>query len=414
MRNDLGTSVGHKEKLMAMPPVIGGNMKAQVLRNLFLLAGLAAGLTIATDGVAAPTCPKDQIVTSDGCVSVRQASNKVTAIVRDAMPGLKLKAVVAGFAVDGSPPFLLAEGVSMTGVPAAPDMKFRNGAIAIAYMGTVLLQLRDEGAITLDDQLSRWFPEHPNADQVTLRMLINGTSGYADYVTDDGFLRDLHADPFRHWRPEELVEIGLKRPVVCEPGACWSYAHTNFVILGAVMEKATGQSLRDLIRARIIEPLGLTGTQSTQTAAIPEPVLHAFDAERGRYEESTFWNPSWTLADGAVMTTTIRDVLRSAEAIGGGTLLTPKSHAEQIAPLIAGFKPWSETSYYGLGVFLINGWILQNPSFSGYAATMGYLPEGKISLAVSVTMDATASMEGNLSTDVFKEIASYLAPDAPL
>ncbi|MEQ1956434.1 serine hydrolase domain-containing protein [Mesorhizobium sp. CN2-181] len=389
-------------------------MKAQVVRNLCLLAGLTAGGTMATDGVAASTCPDDKIVTSDGCVSRHEASDKVTAIVREAMPRLKLKAVLAGFSVDGSPAVLLAEGVSMTGVPAAPDMKFRNGAIAIAYMGTILLQLRDEGVIGLDDPLSRWFAKYPNADKVTLRMLINGTSGYADYVTDDGFIRDFYADPFRQWRPDELVEIGLKQPAVCEPGACWSYAHTNFVILGAVLEKATGQPLRELIRARIIEPLSLTGTHSTQTAAIAEPVLHAFDAERGRYEESTFWNPSWTLADGAIMTTTIGDVVRSAEAIGGGELLTPKSHAEQIAPLIAGFKPWSETSYYGLGVFLINGWILQNPSFAGCAATMGYLPEGRMSLAVSVTMDAGASMEGNLSTDVFKKIASYLAPDAPL
>ena len=58
-------------------------------------------------------------------------------------------------------------------------------------------------------------------------MLISGTSGYADYVTDDGFLAALHADPFRAWTPDQLIDIAFKRGQVCDPGACWSYAHTN-------------------------------------------------------------------------------------------------------------------------------------------------------------------------------------------
>lgn len=142
-------------------------------------------------------------------------------------------------------------------------------------------------------------------------------------------------------------------------------------------------------------------------------MLHAFDAERGRYEESTYWDPSWTLAEGAVMTSNISDILKSAAAIGAGTLLSPESHARQLAPLTAKFKPWSDTSYYGFGVFPVNGWIVQNPSFAGYAATMAYLPSRKLALAVSVTLKEKASLDGNLSTDVLKDIAAYLAPEAP-
>ena len=74
-------------------------------------------------------------------------------------------------------------------------------------------------------------------------MLITGTSGYADYVTDEGSSTALHADPFRAWTPEELIDIAFARGPVCEPGACWSYAHTNFVILGQVMEKAGAKPL---------------------------------------------------------------------------------------------------------------------------------------------------------------------------
>jgi CubicO group peptidase (beta-lactamase class C family) len=379
------------------------------------LLGCAVAAALAAEAAPAATvCPDKQIAGGGQCVIAEAVAERIDAIVRAAMAKHELKAVLAGFAIDGRHPSVMAWGESMTGVPATPDMHFRNGAVAIAYIGTVLLQLHDKGVLGVDDRLSKWFPDYPKADQITLTMLINGTSGYADYVTDETFLKQHYADPFRQWRPDELIAIGLKRPMLCDPGTCWSYAHTNFVILGKVLEKAAGRPLQDLIREGILEPLSLADTRSEATATIQAPVLHAFDAERGRYEESTYWNPSWTLASGAIMTSNIANILRSASAIGTGALLSPASHALQVAPLTAKFKPWSADPYYGLGVFVINGWIVQNPSFAGYAATMAHLPSQKLAIAVSVTLGEKASLDGNLSTDVLKEIAAYLAPGTPL
>ena len=180
------------------------------------------------------------------------------------------------------------------------------------------------------------------------------------------------------------------------------------------MEKAGAKPLDVLLREGVLGPLALEGTRSDVTAAIGEPVLHAFDAERGRYEESTFWDPSWTLAHGAIMTSTVADILTSAAAIGEGTLLSPESHALQLAPSTAKLAPWNDRMWYGFGVFVIDGWVVQNPSFAGYAATMAYLPEKKLGIVVSTTMQPEASQEGNLSTDLLKAIAAALAPDAPL
>ena len=372
----------------------------------------ALSTTIALGAAETPVCPTGQIEVSGKCVTVEEAEARLDAIVRAAMEKLQLKAVLAGFSLDGRAVSIKAWGESMTGVPATPDMHFRNGAVAIAYMGTVLLQLHDKKVLSLDDKLATWFPEYPKADQVTLAMLINGTSGYADHVTDKSFLQRLYADPFRRWTPDELIAIGLGRPMVCDPGACWSYSHTNFVILGEVMQKATGQPLKDLIREGVLDPLSLADTRSEETAIIQEPVLHAFDAERGKYEESTYWDPSWTLAKGAVMTSNIADILKSATAIGTGALVSPESHKLQLAPVTAKFKPWSDSKYYGFGVFLVNGWMVQNPSFAGYAATMAYLPSRKLAIAVSVTMKENAA-DKNLSTDVLKEMAAFLAPETP-
>ena len=386
-------------------------MTRTVIAAAVLALTFVFGLPVASS-LAQEACPPDTIAVADGCVPAAEAAGRIEQIVQTAMADKKLKAAIVGIQIDGNRVMERAWGESMTDVPARPDMHFRNGAIAIAYIGTVLLQLQEQGILNLDDKLSGWFPDYPKADEITLRMLIDCTSGYADYVNLD--VLPLYDDPFRHWYAEELVEIGLGQPMLCEPGECWSYAHTNFVILGLVMEQATGRRLDELIEEGILIPLALSGTRSEETAIIPEPVLHAFTAERGTYEESTFWNPSWTLAQGAIMTTSIGEVLTSAEAIGEGRLLSPESHAAQLEPLTAGFAPWSDDVYYGLGVFSINSWVVQNPSFHGYAATMAYLPARKLALAVTVTLDPGASLDGNLSTEVLKEIAAYLAPDAPM
>lgn len=345
---------------------------------------------------------------SDGPGDAAGAADGIREIVREAIEAHDLKSVVVAVEIDGKPVLSQAWGESMSGVPATPDMVFRNGAIAIAYLTTVLLQLHDEGEIAVDDPLSNWFPEYPQADRVTLQMLANSTSGYADYV----YVLPIYDDVFRQWTPDELVEVGLSQPMKCDPGACFAYAHTNFVILGEVLRAVTGEALDDLIRKRIVEPLGLDATESAATAVMPEPVLHAFTSERGVYENSTYWNPSWTLARGAVMTTNISDALDSVTAFGTGSLLSEEAHRLQLAPLTAGFPPMTSETYYGLGVVVSNSWVMQTPSFAGYSAAVGYLPDRRIAVAVTSTMGPDTPEE-RITNRLFGQIATYLAPDQP-
>jgi D-alanyl-D-alanine carboxypeptidase len=381
-------------------------------RLAYPFAALAFALAVPALAQADPApCADGGIHVGADCVAKAEVARRIDDIVRKAMAEKRLKAVIAGVAVDGEPVLTEAWGSSMTGVPATADMHFRNGAVAIAYLGVVALQLQEKGILSLDDTLSKWFPDYPQAGRISLRMLLNATSGYADYVNLK--ILPLYENPFRAWQPDELIALGLDQPMVCEPGSCFAYAHTNFVILGKVLEKATGRGVDELIRDGVLAPLGLNDTRSEQTAIIQEPVLHAFDDERGIYEDSTYWNPSWTLAKGAVMTSNIPDILKSATAIGTGALLSPESVKQQLAPSTAKFKPWSERRFYGLGIFMVNGWLMQNPSFAGYAATMAYLPARKLAIAVSVTVEEKAPNEQNLSTDVLRAIAAYLAPDHP-
>ena len=365
------------------------------------------------------TSSSDEGTTAEGDVA------EVEAAVQSAMEKNDLKAVLVRVTHNGEEVATVVRGESMTDVPATEEMHFRNGSVLFSYLGTVLLQLEDEGVVDMDDTIDAWLPDLPASDKITLRMLANTTSGYVDYVPMDSFEDALKKDPFRAWTAEERIKMSTDEPLLYEPGTNWSYSHANFVILGEALAAITGEPLEDLIRERIVEPLGMEGTKSYQTAEIPEPVLHAFDSERGTYEESTFWNPSWGVPEGGVMTTDIRDLAISARAIGTGELLSSESHEEQIGPSLVGLGGATDTcpesvcheqlptAHFGIGTVVLGGWVLQNPQFSGYGAVQAYLPSEDLAIATAATLDENAADGLNGGMEVFKEIAAVLAPDNP-
>ena len=262
-------------------------------------------------------------------------------VARQAMDTYHLKALIIRVTQDGREVYTDALGESMTGVPATTDMHFRNGAFAFTYIGQTFARLADEKKLSLDDPLSTWLPELPRSRQITVRQLLNMTSGYADYVYLPRVGRAVQRNPFRQWNSDQLIRLGVTAPMDFAPGTNWGYSHTNYVILGRVLEKITGKSTAEVLQDYVLGPMGLTGTSSNgNTPAVPEPVLHTLTSERRGYlevprrlpfyEEATFWNPSWTTAPGAVMTSTIRDVTTSMEIVGSGSQVSPDMHQQQV------------------------------------------------------------------------------------
>jgi CubicO group peptidase (beta-lactamase class C family) len=398
---------------------------------------MTGGLAIAGMGAVAAAPGRGKARTFQATAVPTPDPAAIVALAREAMSAYDLRAVILRVVIDGEEVVTEALGESMTGVPATTDMHFRNGAVAISYLSTLMLLFVDDGVITLDDPLSNWLPELPDSDQVTLKMLANMTAGYPDYVQNATLLDQLNEDPFKQYTAEELIQIGLSTPRVFEPGTNWDYSHTNYVILGRALERMGRQPMESLMQERILDPLGLKNTSTSSTPAIPEPVLHAFSSERRgalgidpgvRFiEESTFWNPSWTLAEGAIQTTNIYDMAATAIAIGTGELLTPESHEAQVSDELLGFgsvlegcpncHTLDEKYTYGLGIVLHDSWLLQNPLFFGYGATEAYLPERRIAVAVATTFgersfdDQGNYQYGNASQRIFEEIKAYLVPD---
>ncbi len=349
-----------------------------------------------------------------------------------------LRALIVRVTKGGRNVYTGALGTSMTGVPATPDMHVRNGAFAFTYIGEIFSQLVDQKKVSLDDKLSTWLPDLPNAAKVTIRELLDHTSGYADYVYTDALIRGTEADPFRQWSGDELIKIGTSEPIQFEPGTNWAYSHTNYVILGKVLEKLLGRPMPEIMDTYIIKPMGLTNTSSNgNTPAVPEPALHTFSSERRETlgvpagvpftEESTYWNPSWTTAEGAVQTSDVYDITRSMEVVGSGELVSKATYHAQTGKLLAGFgskdpsgrcpacQPLTEEKSYGLGVLLVGPWIAQIKSYAGSGTTGGYLPSGTYAITVITTYDPAAFDDSgaakNSSSTIFGELATAVAPD---
>ena len=206
-------------------------------------------------------------------------------------------------------------------------------------------------------------------------------------------------------------------------------------MLGQVLEEATGQSLEDLIAEYVLDPLDLDDIVANQGPAIPEPAVHAFTAERGVWEDSTYWNPSWTIADGAVETTTISDMASSFDAIvGRGEVLDEASWQAMIDPVLIGFgepldgcrscHTMDENYSYGLGVVLSGDWVKQTPSFGGYASAVVTLPASRadddrsvtVAVAVTYTPDTYTDWDAtlrNYADDLALAVAAELVPGNP-
>ena len=144
--------------------------------------------------------------------------------------------------------------------------RFLHGSVGKTYASAVALRLIKQGRINLDEKVAAylgkndWYHRIPNAANITVRMLMNHTSGVMRYEFKDQFLKDLAADPAKTWQPAELVRYVLDEKASFEAGTGWEYADTNYILLGMIMEQVTGQKYYDLLRKEILQPYQLYNT----------------------------------------------------------------------------------------------------------------------------------------------------------
>jgi D-alanyl-D-alanine carboxypeptidase len=148
--------------------------------------------------------------------------------------------------------------------------EFRMGSNSKTMVATLVLQLVAEKKLSLQDPVSKWLPGMiPNGDHLTIRMLLNHTSGLFNDINDPGVLRAFTGQDTSIWSPQRLIQAAVAHPPLFAPGSQYSYSNTGYIALGLILEKATGQSLATLIHDRIAAPLGLTDTYLAPYTADP-------------------------------------------------------------------------------------------------------------------------------------------------
>jgi CubicO group peptidase (beta-lactamase class C family) len=283
----------------------------------FALAACFGALQGCTDNAAVSQCPP---VSAAPPVTSAAISSTLDSIKEK----YKLNAIIFGAEQDGKPLVRTALGVSTTGVPATTDMHFRIGGVGWQVLSTVLLRMieQDPVRIALTDRVSKWYPDYPNADRATVRMLAASSAGFGDYIATDAFIAEVTANPLRVWTADDLIArsvLPYQKPQFDDPGHNWKYSHTDFVVLGAVLEKASGKKYAALLQELILDPLALRDTRFQLDAAPQLPVLHTL--QEGDFRDSTYWNPSFV--SWSAVTSNICDLGKWNRSFGTGSLLSP-------------------------------------------------------------------------------------------
>ncbi|MDT7796862.1 MAG: D-alanyl-D-alanine carboxypeptidase [Actinomycetota bacterium] len=215
-----------------------------------------------------------------------------------------------------------------TGKPFPRNGSFRAGSVTKSFVAAVVLQLVAEGRVRLDAPAERYLPGLLPDKRITVRQLLQHTSGLYNY-TDDLPLNDPEALRHRGADPAELVAMATKHPALFPPGTSWSYSNTNYIVAGMIAEKVTGHSLGDEIARRITRPLGLRDTYlpSRGDEKLPAPHAVGYVPIGGKLVDFSDYDATIAWAAGGLVSTPA-DLDRFYGALLGGKLLRPAELAE--------------------------------------------------------------------------------------
>jgi D-alanyl-D-alanine carboxypeptidase len=236
-----------------------------------------------------------------------------------------LPGVIVGLWIPGTGNWIASRGVSdlKTKAPMTADLQAPIGSITKSFAVTIALQLVGEGKLRLEDTIERWYPQIPDASAITIKMLLNHSSGFADISM---LQLNLHcADPKRLVSADELIAMGIKLPrAKFAPGKGSLYSSLNTIVLGRILEKITGESFAALLSERLLKPLALHRTKLDTDGKLDPPFCHGytdFCRNMPRHTDTSEW-PQFSFASGA-LASTLSDLHRWGIALGEGFGLTP-------------------------------------------------------------------------------------------
>ncbi|MGY0237056.1 serine hydrolase domain-containing protein [Longispora urticae] len=288
---------------------------------------------------------------------------------------------------------------------------FRIGSNTKTLTGTVILQLVQEGKLALVDPVSKYRPDVPNGDNITVTQLLDMRSGLYNYSEDEQFNVQLDTNPGRVWKQEELLAIAFGKQPYFAPGAGFHYSNTNTILLGLIIEKLTGRPLQDEFRTRIFEPVGMPETRMPviDDVAIPAPHPQGYlfgtnvstltDAALPAAEQAaakagtllptdhTSDNPSWTWAAGGAISTA-GDLTRYVKALVGGGLLNAATQKIRIDSVQPSDPANPGGAGYGLGIAKFGPLYGHDGQLPGFNSFMAGDPVRDVTVVVLTSLTA--------------------------
>jgi D-alanyl-D-alanine carboxypeptidase len=282
----------------------------------------------------------------------------------------------------------------------------RIGSITKPFVATAILTLVGEGKLTLDDTLEQYIAGIPNGNTITIRQLLSMSAGVWSYTADNDLIASFQSDPMTPWTIDQTIELIRSHPADYPPGEKVVYSDSNYVLLGRILELVTDQPASEVIRTRVLEPLGLTGTRfpADDEPDVPVPTLGSYMPVDGSLVAVPDLNPTFAWTAGA-MTSTATDLAVLARELTDSTLLTPELQAERLT--ITPFTGVANAGY-GLGVIQVRDLTGHTGAINGGGASMLRYAGGDATFVVLV--NASSNFE-NVADVIVNSLMADLYPD---
>jgi len=280
--------------------------------------------------------------------------------------------------------------------PPRPDDHMRIASVAKAFSGAVALRLVQEGRLSLDETIGARLPGLPAAwASVTLRQLLNHTSGLPDYTRSEGFAQQVADDPRGYVPPARIVDWVRAQPLAFAPGTRYAYSNTDNIVVALMAEAATGRSYGALLRDLVLRPAGLRATTlPTRRIALPRPFLHGYEVAPGARPQdvTTLLSPSGAWASGGIVSTPRELGVFVRRLLGGGFFGAAQARAQRRFVPGASSPPGPGANAAGLGLFryrtrcgVVYG---HTGSFPGYTQWIAATADGRRSVTTTLTRAA--------------------------
>lgn len=346
----------------------------------------------------------------------RNIQARLNRVVDAKMAEFKVPGAIVGVWVPGRGEWIACKGSADIRTKAVPTVRHhvRVASITKTFTATVVLQLVDEQKLSLNDTLNKFAPDVavPNSDRITIRNLLNMTSGLYNFTDDhQNFWEKFLADPAAPWTPKQLVDISRAHGALCAPGQKGAYNNTNYVLLGMIIEKVTGNTAGEEITRRIIDRLGLKKTIFPVTTAMPVPFMHGYLPDLNMPDkiagpaitDISVETPTAFYTAGGIISD-LMDLKTWLAVLAEGKLLSPEMHREQLT-----FA--APNTSYGLGVMNGGAFIGHSGEITGYNSS-AYTQIGGGGATVIVLLNRYPSkMEGvsdQITTAILKTIAHLI------